>query len=117
MLNWGNERRELFEVAADYDAFLWVLAQTPSTWGVRLLAYCVMPSRCHLVVRPEVEGDLGRFMQRPAVTHVRRWREHGHSVEPGHLYHRGCMSFPVQEDERFAVLCRYVGRTGLRAIW
>ena len=114
VLNRGNERRELFEDAGDYDAFVRVLAQSLEHVPVSLLAYCVMPNHWHLVVRPEADGDLGRFMQRLTVTHVRRWREHRHSVGQGHLYQGTYKSFPVQEDEHFTVLCRYVERNAMR---
>ena len=72
VLNRGNERRELFEDAPDYDAFVRVLAEALTHIPVALLAYCVMPNHWHLVVRPAADGDLGRFMQRLTVTHVRR---------------------------------------------
>ena len=115
VLNRGNERRELFEDAADYDAFVRVMAQSLEQVRVSLLSYCLMPNHWHLVLRPEANGDLGRFMQRLTVTHVRRWREHRRSVGLGHLYQGPYKSFPVQEDAHFLVLCRYVERNALRA--
>jgi putative transposase len=74
-----------------------------------------MPNHWHLVLRPEADGDLGRFMQRLTVTHVRRWREHRHSVGQGHLYQGIYKSFPVQDDRHFLTVCRYVERNALRA--
>ncbi len=115
VLNRGNERRELFEHAGDYDAFVRVLAQALSEAPVELFAYCLMPNHWHLVVRPQADGDLGRFMQRLTVTHVRRWREHHQSVGLGHLYQGTYKSFPVQDDSYFLTVCRYVERNPLRA--
>ena len=94
----GNERRELFGDAGDSDAFLRVLAEAQRHHAVSLLVYCLMPNHWHLVVRPEVDGELGRFMPRWTVTHVRRWREHRHVVGLGHLYQGPYRSFPVQDD-------------------
>ncbi len=115
VLNRGNERRTLFEDASDYDAFVRVLAQALRDAPVDLMAYCLMPNHWHLVVRPQATGDLGRFMQRLTVTHVRRWREHRQSVGLGHLYQGTYKSFPVQEDSHFLAVCRYVERNALRA--
>lgn len=115
VLNRGNERRELFEDAGDYRAFLRVMVEAMRHVPVALLSYCLMPNHWHLVLRPQADGDLGRFMQRLTVTHVRRWREHRHTVGLGHLYQGTYKSFPVQEDRHFLALCRYVERNALRA--
>ena len=73
VLNRGNARMRIFEKEADYLAFEKVLAQTLGMIPVRLLAYCLMPNHWHLVLWPRQDGELGRFMQRLTITHVRRW--------------------------------------------
>ncbi|MGO8751317.1 MAG: transposase [Thermoguttaceae bacterium] len=110
MLNRGNERRTIFEDEGDYAAFLRLFGQTQEAAPMRLLAYCLLPNRWHLVLWPEKDGALGLFMQRLTTTHVRRWRLHRHSVGYGHLYQGTYKSFSVQEDEHFYALCRYVDR-------
>ena len=74
-----------------------------------------MHNHWHLVLRPEVEGELGRFMQWVTVTHVRRWHEHRGTGGSGHLYQGTYRSFPVQADEHFLIVMRYVERNALRA--
>ena len=54
-------------------------------------------------------------MQRLTTTHVRRWHLHRHSVGRGHLYQGTYKSFPVQDDDHFYTVARYVERNGLRA--
>jgi putative transposase len=49
------------------------------------------------------------------VTHVRRWHAHHHSAGTGPIYQGRFKSFPVQEDDHFYTLCRYVERNPLRA--
>ena len=115
MLNRGNERRTIFEDEGDYAAFLRLFGQTQEAAPMRLLAYCLLPDHWHLVLWPEKDGELGLFMQRLTTTHVRRWRLHRHSVGYGHLYQGTYKSFPVQEDEHFYAVCRYVERNALRA--
>jgi putative transposase len=87
VLNRGNHQAEIFADAGDYLAFETVLAEAlEAVPGMRLLAYCLMPNHWHLVLWPREDGELGRFMQRLTVTHVRRWHEHRHSTGRGHLY-------------------------------
>ena len=88
VLNRGNGRMRIFHKMADYLAFEKVLAETLKIIPLRLLGYCLMPNHWHLVVWPRHDGDLGRFMQRLTVTHVRRWHEHRHSSGAG-MFIRG----------------------------
>src|SRR6476620_1726490 len=115
VLNRGNQRQPLFESDGDYLAMLRVLSETTERVPVRLLAWCLMPNHWHLVLWPAKDGQLGQFMQRRTTTHVRRWRLHRHSVGHGHLYQGTYKSFPVEEDEHFYSVCRYVERNPLRA--
>lgn len=49
------------------------------------------------------------------LTHTQRWHAHRHSTGTGHVYQGRFKSFPVQEDEHFHAVCRYVERNALRA--
>ena len=115
VLNRGNDRRTIFESDGDYLAFLRVMAETVEEVPLRILAWCLMPNHWHLVLWPKEDGELGRFMQRLTTTHVRRWRLHRRSVGHGHLYQGTYKSFPVESDEHFYTICRYVERNALRA--
>ena len=55
-------------------------------------------------------------MQRLTITHVRRWQEHRGYAGLGHVYQGRYKSFPVESDEHFWVVARYVERNALRAI-
>jgi putative transposase len=115
VLNRGNERRPIFEGEGDYLAFLRVMAEAHDRVPLRILAWCLMPNHWHLVLWPREDGQLGPFMQRLTTTHVRRWRLNRQSVGHGHLYQGTYKSFPVQEDDHFLRVCRYVERNALRA--
>ena len=115
VLNRGNERRTIFEADGDYLAFLRVLGETADRVPVRILAWCLMPNHWHLLLWPKQDGDLGQFMQRLTTTHVRRWRLYRQSVGHGHLYQGTYKSFPVEADDHFYTVCRYVERNALRA--
>lgn len=114
-LNRGNERRTIFESEGDYLAFLRVMNQTSEQAPMRILAWCLMPNHWHLVLWPQQDGELGRFLQRLTTTHVRRWRLNRQSVGHGHLYQGTYKSFPVEEDNHFYWVCRYAERNALRA--
>ena len=105
----------LFHKAGDYEAFERVLAEGLQRYPVELLTYCLMPNHWHLVVRPETDQALGRWMGWVGVTHVRRHHEHYHSRGGGHLYQGRFKSFPVAEDDYFLALCRYVEANPRRA--
>lgn len=115
VLNRGNERRTIFEADGDYLAFLRVMGETVEHVPLRILAWCLMPNHWHLLLWPQRDGELGQFMQRLTTTHVRRWRLFRHSVGHGHLYQGTYKSFPVETDEHFYTVCRYVERNALRA--
>lgn len=106
---------QLFEKVGDYEAFDRVLAETLGQTAMRVCAYSVMPNHWHLLLWPEKDGDLARFMQRLTLTHVRRWQEHRHWVGLGHMYQGRYKSFPVEEDGHFLAVARYIERNALRA--
>jgi putative transposase len=58
---------------------------------------------------------LSRFTGWLTLTHTQRWHAHRHSTGSGHLYQGRFKSFPVQDDEHFLTVCRYVERNALRA--
>jgi putative transposase len=74
-----------------------------------------MPNHWHLVVRPKTDEALGRWLGWVGVTHVRRHHEHYHRRGGGHLYQGRFKSFPVESDEHFLTLCRYVEANPRRA--
>jgi putative transposase len=88
-----------------------------SVWPVtlRLLSYVIMPNHWHLVVWHQKDGALSTCAQWLTVTHVRRWHAHHHSGGTGPVYQGRFKSFPVQTDDHFYTVCRYVERNALRA--
>ena len=115
VLNRGVGRREIFAADGDYAAFERIVAEALERVPVRLLAYCLMPNHWHMVLWPRKDRQLGTFMQLLTTTHVRRWQEHRHEVGWGHLYQGRFKSFPIQADDHFLTVCRYVERNAMRA--
>ena len=115
VLNRGNGRRAFLHKPADYDAWLRVLAEAKKEVPMRVLAFCLMPNHFHLVLWPERGEDLSNFVGWLSQTHTQRWHAHYHSVGTGHLYQGRFKAFPVQEDDHFYAVVRYVERNALRA--
>jgi putative transposase len=115
VLNRAAGKNMLFRHERDYAAFIRTLNETLERMPIRVCAFCVMSNHWHLVLWPREDGELGRFMQRLTITHVRRWVEHRHRVGFGAVYQGRYKSFPVQDDPHFLTLARYVERNPLRA--
>ena len=115
VLNRGVGRRLLFTKDEDFLAFERVVEETLRTRRMRLCAYCLMPNHWHFVVWPEWDGDLPAFMQQVTNTHVKRWKEHRHEIGYGHLYQGRYKCFPVETEDYFYQVVRYMERNALRA--
>lgn len=115
VLNRANARMTILENKGDYEAFEKVLAQAVERTATRLLAYCLLPNHWHLIVWPRKDGELSRFVGWLSLTHTQRWHAHRHSTGSGHVYQGRFKSFPVQEDEHFYAVARYVERNAMRA--
>ena len=85
VLNRAVARLPLFEKDGDYQAFERVLLEAMTKQPTRLLAYSLMPNHWHLVLWPQ-EDYQGRFK-----------------------------SFPVQADDHYYAVVRYVERNAFRA--
>ncbi len=60
-----------------------------------------MPNHWHLVVSPEVDGEMSRFGQWLGLTHTQHYNAHYQTTGEGHLYQGRYKSFPVQSDAHF----------------
>ncbi|MDR3642114.1 MAG: transposase [Candidatus Doudnabacteria bacterium] len=115
VINRSNARMAIFEKAQDFLAFLEVLSEAREKFLVEVLAFCIMPNHWHLILKPLKYGELSKFMAWLTMTHTQRWHAFHHTVGSGHLYQGRYKSFPVQTDEYFIQLVRYVERNPLRA--
>ncbi len=115
VLNRGVGRDWLFDKEADFLAFERVVEETLRTRRMRICAYCLLSNHWHLVVWPQADDDLPEFMQQLTNMHVKRWKEHRHEIGLGHLYQGRYKCFPVETDDYFYQVVRYVERNALRA--
>jgi putative transposase len=112
-LNRGNRRDTVFHKPGDYDAFVAAMADANVRGPMDVIGYCLMPNHFHLVLRPQADGDLGRWMQWLLTTHARRY--HRHYGTTGHVWQGRFKAFPVEDDDHLRTVLRYVERNPLRA--
>ncbi len=115
VLNRGVGRMRLFLKDGDFAAFERIVERTLESRPMRIVAYCLMSNHWHLVLWPKRDGDLAAFMQKLTITHARNWQENRRRVGYGHLYQGRYKSFPIERDEHFYHVVRYVERNALRA--
>ncbi len=115
LLNRANARATMFAARTDFLLFEALLAEEREAAGVQLYAWCLMPTHWHLVARPEAPGGLTRFMRRLTQRHTQLWHKARGTRGQGHLYQGRYKAFPVQDDDHFLTVCRYVERNPLRA--
>jgi putative transposase len=114
-LNRGNLRADIFKKEDDFVAFEKILFEGLELHQVQLFSYQLMSNHYHLVLRPLVDGEMSRFMGWIGGTHTMRYHAHYRTSGLGHVYQQRYKSFPIQDDEHFLVVCRYVERNALRA--
>jgi putative transposase len=114
-LNRANGRMRLFLKDGDYEAFERMLAEAlEQVPGLRLLAYCLMPTHWHLLLWPRADGELSAFGHWLGLTHTQRWHAHYHNVGSGHLYQGRFKSFPVSGDEHYFTVWGGSGAIAIR---
>jgi putative transposase len=114
LINRGNGRQRIFHKDGDYRAFIDLLLQARERYGVKLLAWCLMPNHFHLLVQPAEADQLNKWMQWLMTTHVRRY--HKHYSTSGHVWQGRYKSFIVQDDEHLLTVVRYVEGNPVRAM-
>ena len=115
VLNRGNGRQTIFHKDGDYDAFERVLHEGLEKHPVDLFSYQWMPNHWHMVLSPREDGAMSQLMYWVTMTHTARYHAHHDTTGTGHLYQGRFKSFPIQTDDHFFVVCRYVERNALAA--
>ncbi|MBI4599684.1 transposase [Candidatus Uhrbacteria bacterium] len=115
VINRANARMQIFDTPRDYQLFEEILEQAKERIHVSIFSYCIMPNHWHLVLEPQKDGDLSKFMHWLTLTHTQRWHAQKNSIGSGHIYQGRYKAFPVQTDEYFLWVCRYVERNPIRA--
>ena len=108
----GNRRQETFFNDEDYQAYIDLLSEWCSRYGVEVWAYCLMPNHIHLIAVPESEDGLRLAIGEAHRRYTRfinfreGWR--------GHLWQGRFASYVM--DEKYLLACvRYIEMNPVRA--
>lgn len=115
VINRSNGKVGIFNTGKDYENIERILEEAADQFAIKIYAYCMMPNHWHLVVSPKMDGELSRFMQWLTLTHTQRYHVSHKTTGFGHLYQGRYKSFPVQTNEYFLQMVRYVERNPVRA--
>jgi putative transposase len=108
----GNRRQQSFFCDDDYEAYIELMAEWCSRYGVAVWAYCLMSNHVHLIVVPASEDGLRCAVGEAHRRYSRRinfregWR--------GHLWQGRFASYPMDEHYLLAAT-RYVELNPVRA--
>jgi putative transposase len=112
VLNRANRGMDIFHEPADYHAFVKLMSLAQVRLHLPLIAFCLMPNHIHLVVRPNGDSDVGKWLHWLCTTHARH--HHGKYDAIGRLWQGRFKAFLVQDDHYLLTLMRYVERNALR---
>ena len=111
--NRGCNRQPVF---VDEDNYVFLLRRAKSylaDYPLNIIAYCLMPNHYHLLLRPEEDWALSRFIQRLFNSYTQAFnRQQGRS---GTLFEGRARSLLVDTDEYVLHLCRYLHLNPVKA--
>ena len=114
-MNRSAKQLTLFDSRAEYDLFLDVLAEAETVCPIRLLEYCVMPNHWHLLVWPERDDQVTRFMRWITGVHAQRWRRARGQTGKGAVYQGRYRWVAVQGGQHYDIARRYIQQNPVRA--
>ena len=109
----GINRQQIFEDEEDYVRFLETLQKYKAQCEYELYAYCLMGNHIHLLMK-EGKEDLTQIFKRIGGSYVYwyNWKYH----RCGHLFQDRFKSEPVETDEYFLTVLRYIHQNPVKAM-
>ena len=108
----GINKQMIFQDDEDYKTFLGVLKECKKKSGFSLYAYCLMDNHIHLLIRENGEG-ISTIMKRIGCKFVYWYNMKYERV--GHLFQDRFRSEPVESDEYFLTVLRYIHQNPVKA--
>ena len=101
----GNEHKAIFQNDGDRPKFMEILAQSLTTYSVKIYSFVLMTNHFHLLVETPL-GNLSEFMRHFNITYTSYFNRCHRRV--GHLYQGRYKSVLVDSDEYLAMVSRYI---------
>ena len=113
VINRGNNKAQIFHEDADYAAFIGLMAAAQRKYPLALLGACLMPNHIHLVVQPDHDRAVTRWMHWLLTSHVGIHARKYQTV--GRVWQGRFKASAIQRDEHLLRVLRYVERNAMRA--
>ncbi len=109
----GVNQQNIFEEDTDFKKLKETIEQVKQDLGFEIYAYCFMSNHVHIVLKEKNMGDISLIMKR-ILTKYARWYniKYGRS---GALIANRYKSVPIEVDEYFLPLIRYVHQNPIKA--
>ena len=82
---------------------------------MRITAYCLMPNHWHLLLWPQGDRDLPRFLHWLETKHASRYRRQTETTGEGAVYQSRYTAVPVTDLLDYLRVCRYIERNPVAA--
>ena len=101
----GINQQVIFEEREDYSKFVETIEKYKAVSGYKVFAYCLMSNHIHILLKVEKE-ELDLIMKRIAGSYAYwyNWKYY----RKGHLFQDRYKSEPVEDDEYFLTVLRYI---------
>ena len=108
----GINGQQIFADSEDYEKFLEILKDCKAISEFEIFAYCLMGNHIHLLLK-EVKEPIDQIMKRIATRFVYWYNIKYQRV--GHLFQDRFKSEPVENDEYFLTVIRYIHQNPVKA--
>ena len=108
----GINGQQIFADSEDYEKFLEILKDCKAISEFEIFAYCLMSNHIHLLLK-EVKEPIDQIMKRIATRFVYWYNIMYQRV--GHLFQDRFKSEPVENDEYFLTVIRYIHQNPVKA--
>lgn len=109
----GINKQDIFLDDEDNLRYLQTIARVKERIRFSVYGYCLMRNHVHLLLREENEISISQVMQRIGVSYVQWYNTKYERV--GHLFQDRFLSVPIETDNQFLAVLRYIHRNPVEA--
>ncbi len=113
VLNRGNNRQTVFHDELDHTRFIDAMKAAKARVPIRVFGFTTMANHFHAVIQPRDIDTLSRFIHAWMSAHAQKHNRRHQS--PGHIWQGRFRAFPVQGDQHFLAVMKYVLLNPVRA--
>ena len=113
VLTRGNNRKEVFHEASDFETYLHILVRIQRRHSFKLYHYCLMTNHVHLLLETTLGHSLSQIMKKLNLTYALYYKKkYGHV---GHFWQDRFKSFLVEKDIYLLACAAYIELNPVKA--